>query len=60
MVENNANYPIMEVDRLQIGVVTGVECTTVSIEFIGENKDQLASIFVRWYTVPVGRRVLVK
>ena len=49
----------MEIDRLPIRVVTRVECTTVSIEFIGENEDQLAAIFVRWYTVHVGRRVLV-
>ena len=59
-VENDANHPIMEIDRLPIGVVTGVECATVSIEFIGENEDQLASIFIRWYTVHVGRRVLVE
>jgi len=49
----------MEVNRLPIGVVTGVERTTVFVEFVRENEDQLAAIFVRWDIVHAGRRVLV-
>lgn len=49
----------MEVDRLPIGVVTWVESTAVSVEFIGENEDQLTAISVRWYIVHVDRSVLV-
>jgi hypothetical protein len=57
--KSNEKYPIMEVDRLPIGVVARVECTAVSVEFVGENENQLTPIFVRRYTVCVDGRVLV-
>ena len=52
-------YPVMEVYRLPVGVIPRIEGTTVSIEFIGENEDHLAAIFIRWYAVQVDRGVLV-
>ena len=55
----NEKYPVMEIDRLPIGVIPRVEGTTVSIEFVRENEDHLAAIFIRWYAVHVGGGVLV-
>jgi hypothetical protein len=55
----NEKYPIMEIDRLPVGVIARIECTTVSVEFIGENEDHLAPIFIRRYVVHVDGRVLV-
>ena len=49
----------MEIDRLPVGVIPRVEGTTVSIEFIGENEDHFAVIFIGWYAVHVGGGVLV-
>jgi len=52
-------YPVMEVDRLPVGVISRIKGTTVFIEFIGEDKDHLAAIFVGWYVIQVGGGVLV-
>ena len=49
----------MEVDRLPVGVISRIKGTTVSIEFIREDKDHLAAVFVGWYVIQVGWGVLV-
>lgn len=41
----------MEVDRLPVGVIPRIEGTTVFVEFIGENEDHLAAVFIRWDVV---------
>ena len=52
-------YPVMEVDRFPVGVISRIKGTTVCIEFIREDKDHLAAIFIRWYAIKVGGGVLV-
>ena len=47
----------MEVDRLPVGVIPWVEGTAVCVEFIGENEDHLAAIFIGGYVVDLDRGV---
>ena len=49
----------MEIDRLPVGIVPWIKRTTVCIEFIGENEDHLATIFIGRYVVHFDRSVLV-
>ena len=49
----------MEVYRLPVGVIPRIEGTTVFIEFVRENEDHLAAVFIRWFAVHVGGSVLV-
>ena len=57
--QNGEKYPIMEIDRLPVGVVSRIEGPTVSVELVRENEDHLATIFIRWYIVHVDRCVFV-
>ena len=49
----------MEINRLPVGVIPRIKGTTVSVEFIRENEDHLAAIFIGCYVVHVYWRVLV-
>ena len=39
-------YPIMEINRLPVGVIPRIEGTTVSVKFIRENEDHFAAILI--------------
>jgi len=56
---NDEKYPVMKIGRLPVGVIPRIEGTTISIEFIREDEDHLATVFIGWYIVRVDRCVLV-